>query len=77
MVDATQSEMNSAAVLGGSADHEVALRHECGPVGQAFAVALEDKTGTSFWQSSAVHDRKTPEIRTPKMPVPRLTPHPI
>jgi len=45
--------MNPVTVLGGSADHEVALRHECGPVRQAFAVAFEDPTGTSFWQSSA------------------------
>ena len=51
--DAHQSEMSSVAVFGGSADYESALRDECGPVVETFAVAFEDQTGTSFWQSSA------------------------
>jgi hypothetical protein len=50
---ANESEMNSVAVGGGSADYEAALREECGPVVEAFAVAFEDQTGTSFWQTSA------------------------
>jgi len=52
-LDANQSEINSVAVVGGSADYEAALREECGPVVETFAVAFEDQTGTSFWQTSA------------------------
>ncbi len=52
-LDANESEMNSVAVGGGSADYEAALREECGPVVETFAVAFEDQTGTSFWQTSA------------------------
>jgi hypothetical protein len=50
---ANQSEMNSVAVGGGSADYEAALREECGPVVETFAIAFEDQTGTSFWQTSS------------------------
>jgi phytoene/squalene synthetase len=52
-MEANESEMNSVAVGGGSADYEAALREECGPVVEPFAVAFEDQTGTSFWQTSA------------------------
>ena len=52
-LDANESEMNSVAVGGGSADYEAALRQECGPVVETFAVAFEDHTGSSFWQTSA------------------------
>jgi hypothetical protein len=50
---ANQSEMDSVAVGGGSADYEAALREECGPVVETFAIAFEDQTGTSFWQTSS------------------------
>jgi phytoene/squalene synthetase len=52
-LDANEAEMDSVAVGGGSADYERALRDECGPVVETFAVAFEDQTGTSFWQTSA------------------------
>ena len=51
--NANQSDMNSVAVGGGSADYEAALREECGPVVETFAVEYEDHTGSSFWQSSS------------------------
>ena len=50
---ANESELNSVAVFGGSADYEAALREECGPVVESFAVAFEEETGSSFWQSSS------------------------
>ncbi|HWL49915.1 MAG TPA: hypothetical protein VNT92_08555 [Acidimicrobiia bacterium] len=51
--DANQSEINSVAMFGGSADYEAALLEECGPVVEPFAVAYEAETGVSFWQSSS------------------------
>jgi hypothetical protein len=51
--EANESDLNSIAVFGGSADYERSLRDTCGPVVEAFAVMYEEHTGTSFWQTSA------------------------
>jgi hypothetical protein len=51
--EAHESELNSIAIGGGSADYETALREECGPVVETFAASFEDHSGTSFWQTSA------------------------
>ena len=49
---ANESELNSSAVFGGSADYEQSLQDQCGPVVESFAVKYEDHTGTSFWHTS-------------------------
>jgi hypothetical protein len=51
--DANESGLNSIATFGGSADYEQSLQDQCGPVVEAFAVAYEDHTGTSFWHTSS------------------------
>jgi hypothetical protein len=51
--DANESDLNSIAVFGGSADYEQSLQDQCGPVVEAFAVMYEEHTGTSFWRTSS------------------------
>jgi hypothetical protein len=51
--EANESDLNSIAVVGGSADYEQSLRDVCGPVVEAFAVMYEEHSGASFWQTSA------------------------
>jgi hypothetical protein len=50
---AHESELNSLAIGGGSADYEAALQDECGPVVEEFAVMFEEHSGESFWQTSS------------------------
>ena len=51
--EANESDLNSIAVYGGSADYERSLQDTCGPVVEPFAVAYEEHTGTSFWHTSS------------------------
>jgi hypothetical protein len=51
--EANESDLNSIAVTGGSADYERSLRDVCGPVVETFAEMYEEHTGSSFWQTSS------------------------